>query len=98
LLTLNNERISVPEVLFHPSDIGLNQAGISESVVQSVESLESPIEKSVMYDTILLVGGNSLFKNCLSFLFLKIDKQRMEDEIRSLVPDKYNVTVHSVQE
>jgi actin-related protein 6 len=66
---LNNERISVPEVLFHPSDIGLNQAGISESVVQSVESLESPIEKSVMYDTILLVGGNSLFKNCLSFLF-----------------------------
>jgi actin-related protein 6 len=95
---LNNERISVPEVLFHPSDIGLNQAGISESVVQSVESLESPIEKSVMYDTILLVGGNSLFKNCLSFLFLKIDKQRMEDEIRSLVPDKYNVTVHSVQE
>jgi actin-related protein 6 len=65
---LNNERISVPEVLFHPSDIGLNQAGISESVVQSVESLDSPIEKSVMYDTILLVGGNSLFKNCLIFI------------------------------
>jgi hypothetical protein len=27
VLQLNNERFMVPEALFHPSDIGLNQAG-----------------------------------------------------------------------
>ena len=27
VLTVNNERFMVPEALFHPSDIGMNQAG-----------------------------------------------------------------------
>jgi actin-related protein 6 len=26
----------VPEILMHPSDIGMNQAGIPEAIVQSV--------------------------------------------------------------
>ena len=69
LLTLNNEKISIPEILFHPSDIGIPQAGIAESVVQSVNSIESPVEQAVLYDTILLVGGNTLFKNCNFLIF-----------------------------
>jgi hypothetical protein len=28
----------VPELLFHPSDIGINQMGVSETIVDSVES------------------------------------------------------------
>ena len=31
---LNNERFMVPELLFHPADIGLQQSGIVEAVVQ----------------------------------------------------------------
>ena len=27
VLTVNNERFMVPEALFHPTDIGMNQAG-----------------------------------------------------------------------
>jgi actin-related protein 6 len=36
ILIMNNERFMIPEVLMHPSDIGLDQAGIPEAITQSV--------------------------------------------------------------
>lgn len=36
---MNNERFCVPEVLFHPSDIGIHEMGIPEAIVHCVESL-----------------------------------------------------------
>jgi actin-related protein 6 len=40
LLTMETERFSVPEVLFHPQIIGLNQAGISEATWQSYQQFK----------------------------------------------------------
>lgn len=37
---MNNERFMVTEVLMHPSDIGLDQAGIPEAIVQSVNACD----------------------------------------------------------
>jgi len=34
------ERFSVPEVLFHPPDIGLDMAGIAEATWQSLSQLD----------------------------------------------------------
>lgn len=34
---LDVERFSVPEVLFHPSDIEIKQAGVPEAIVQAVQ-------------------------------------------------------------
>lgn len=84
-LTLKDERISIPEILFHPSDIGINQAGIVEATVQSVESLSFIFEKAMMYDSILLVGGNTKFKNF---------KQRFQNDLQKLIPVWYNIHVH----
>lgn len=36
---MESERFSIPEVLFRPTDIGMNQAGIVETVGQVVNSL-----------------------------------------------------------
>ncbi len=36
LLKMNNERFMVPELLFNPSDIGINEMGIAEALVHSV--------------------------------------------------------------
>ena len=36
MVRLNNERFSIPEILFHPSDIGISQMGISEAIVHSI--------------------------------------------------------------
>lgn len=38
ILTMNNERFMVPEILMHPSDIGIDQAGIPEAIKESVEA------------------------------------------------------------
>jgi len=103
IMTMNNERITVPELLFHPSDIGLNQAGIAETVVQAVEGdqlqqqqvpsnghqqnsglVTDDEEKQLMYDSVVLVGGNTQFKNF---------KQRFTTELRSLMPEEYDLTV-----
>ncbi len=35
---MNNECFTIPEILFHPSDIGIKEMGISEAIVDSVES------------------------------------------------------------
>lgn len=39
ILRLVNERFAVPEMLFHPSDIGIQEMGIPESIVHSIQSL-----------------------------------------------------------
>lgn len=40
ILMMNNERFMIPEILMHPSDIGLDQAGIPEAITQSVLSCD----------------------------------------------------------
>lgn len=56
---MNNERL-VPEILFYPSDIGLDQAGIAETIVQSIEACPVDLHP-LLYNNIILVGGNVLF-------------------------------------
>ena len=38
IVPLANERFMVPETLFHPSDIGVNQMGIAEALVHAVRT------------------------------------------------------------
>ena len=40
VLPMNNERFMIPEILMHPSDIGMDQAGIPEAIVQSVSACD----------------------------------------------------------
>ncbi len=45
----------VPEALFHPSDVGLNQAGVAQTIVQAVEATH-PHLHALLYANILLTG------------------------------------------
>ena len=36
---MNNERFAIPELLFHPSDVGIHEMGVAEALVYTVESL-----------------------------------------------------------
>jgi hypothetical protein len=56
---MNNERL-IPEILFHPSDIGIDQAGIAEAIVQSVNETCSDLHE-LFYGNIILMGGSTLF-------------------------------------
>lgn len=50
ILRLTNERFAVPEMLFHPSDIGIQEMGIPEAIVDSIQSLpegQTPVDRVV---------------------------------------------------
>eukprot|EP00644_Phytophthora_capsici_P014339 jgi/Phyca11/559520/estExt2_Genewise1.C_PHYCAscaffold_30712 len=83
-LEMGVEMVSVPEVLFNPSDIGINQAGIAEAIVQAVEVCPEELS-GAFYANILLVGGNTKFKNF---------RQRLERDLRSVVPDDFDISLH----
>lgn len=47
ILPMNNERFTVPEILFNPSDIGMDQAGIPEAIVDAISACDEG--KSMSY-------------------------------------------------
>jgi len=83
VLTLSNERICVPELLFRPSDIGVEQAGLAECVVQAVDACTADLRES-LYANIVLTGGSTRFPNF---------SERLQRELRALVPADYEVGV-----
>lgn len=83
-IRLVNERFTVPEILFHPSDIGIQQMGIPEAIVNSVEAMPTKMRPH-LYNNILLTGGNACFPGFKSRLF---------NEVRRLVPDVIDVNIH----
>ena len=83
VLTLRNERFTIPEILFNPSDIGMRQPGLPELVLESLRCLPHGLWPGLLAN-ILVVGGNSLLEG-----FTK----RLHEEITKLVPDSCIVRV-----
>lgn len=63
VLKLSNERISVPEILFQPSDIGIDQAGVAECVLQAGDAC-LPDLREPLYSNIIVTGGSALLYAC----------------------------------
>ncbi|XP_018566589.1 actin-related protein 6 [Anoplophora glabripennis] len=83
ILRLNNERFIVPEILFHPSDIGMKSMGIAEAVVKSIYSCPKD-QQEKLAKNVVLVGGNCKFPGF---------KERMYTELRSQLPDLWELNV-----
>jgi actin-related protein 6 len=43
-IDLTNERFLVPETLFQPADLGMNQAGLAECIVRAINSCHSYLQ------------------------------------------------------
>ncbi|XP_055048724.2 actin-related protein 6 [Misgurnus anguillicaudatus] len=83
ILRLNNERFAVPEMLFHPSDIGIQEMGIPEALVNSINNMPEEMQPH-LYKNIVLTGGNTLFPGF---------RDRVYKEVRALAPVEYQVRV-----
>lgn len=46
-IRMNNERFQVPELLFNPSDINIDQFGISATIIYAIEEFDSKYTKKV---------------------------------------------------
>ncbi|XP_059637914.1 actin-related protein 6 [Cornus florida] len=86
--SLTNERFIVPEMIFRPADLGMNQAGLAECIVRAVSSCH-PHLHPVLYESIILTGGSTLFPRFA---------ERLERELRPLVPDNYQVKITSQED
>ncbi|KAF9299646.1 Actin- protein 6 [Mortierella antarctica] len=83
VLTMNNERFTVPEILFNPSDIGMDQAGISEAIVDAISFCDEEIQ-GMLYANVVLVGGNARLPGY---------KKRIAHDLRQLAPSEYEIRV-----
>lgn len=59
VVNLTNERFLVPEVLFRPNDIGLQQGGIAEMIHQVINQRIPAQFQNLSYKNILVAGGNA---------------------------------------
>ncbi|KXZ55494.1 ARP6 protein [Gonium pectorale] len=88
VLVLNNERFMVPELLFHPDDVGLHQAGVAEATVQAVTATHAALAP-LLYSNVVLTGG---IASCPGF------RDRFTTELRALVPDDHDLNVFQPQD
>eukprot|EP00238_Polyblepharides_amylifera_P003974 CAMPEP_0196592406 /NCGR_PEP_ID=MMETSP1081-20130531/72667_1 /TAXON_ID=36882 /ORGANISM="Pyramimonas amylifera, Strain CCMP720" /LENGTH=429 /DNA_ID=CAMNT_0041916097 /DNA_START=127 /DNA_END=1416 /DNA_ORIENTATION=- len=83
LLTLTNERFTVPEALFHPSDIGVMQAGLAETIIQAIAICPEEMHE-IMYSNVICTGGCSTIPGFVD---------RLYQDLRPLAPCEYELQV-----
>ena len=83
LLRMNNERFSVPEILFYPNDIGINQMGISEALLSVIQGFPETMQPHFCKN-IILMGGNAKMPGF---------RERLEKDIRQNTSIFYDVNV-----
>ncbi|KPI96526.1 Actin-related protein 6 [Papilio xuthus] len=82
-LRLNNERFSIPELLFRPSDVGIPQMGIPEAIMEAIGACPEENKESLL-ENIVLYGGCTLFPGF---------RDRVYNEVRAFALDHYDVNV-----
>jgi len=83
LLKMNNERFTVPELLFNPSDVGIQQMGIPEAIHHSIQTTEV-LQQPHFYQNIILIGGNAAIPGY---------HKRVTSDVRKLCPDVFDLDI-----
>ncbi|THG23067.1 hypothetical protein TEA_018159 [Camellia sinensis var. sinensis] len=81
VITIGAERFRCPEVLFQPSLIGMEAAGIHETTYNSIMKCDVDIRKD-LYGNIVLSGGSTMFPGIAD---------RMSKEITALAPSSMKI-------
>ncbi|KAG6856228.1 hypothetical protein H0H87_006322 [Tephrocybe sp. NHM501043] len=88
ILVMNNERFSVPELLFRPDDIGLDQSGLAATIAQSISLITSDLQ-GMFWANIGLVGGCTKFPGF---------RARLTFELQSFAPIDCEVAIYECDE
>lgn len=83
VITIGAERFRCPEVLYQPSLIGMEAAGIHETTYNSIMKCDVDIRKD-LYGNIVLSGGSTMFPGIAD---------RMSKEITALAPSSMKIKV-----
>nr|GEY97932.1 putative actin family [Tanacetum cinerariifolium] len=88
VITIDAERFRCPEVLFQPSMIGMEAAGIHETTYNSIMKCDVDIRKD-LYGNIILSGGTTMFPSIAD---------RISKEITALAPSIMKIKVVALPE
>ncbi|KAI9503155.1 actin-like protein ARP6 [Coemansia spiralis] len=83
VLPLNNERFAVPEALFHPEDVGVDQGGIHRAIVQAVNACPEEA-RGVLLASIVLIGGSAKLPGL---------RERLQAEVQAMSSSRVCVSV-----
>ncbi|KAI6044922.1 actin-related protein Arp6 [Pisolithus marmoratus] len=84
VLVMENERFTIPELLFRPDDIGLEQSGLPSMIAASISLLPEDLQ-GMFWANIGLIGGNTKFPGFY---------ERLMSELRSLSPVEYDIQIY----
>ena len=83
MISLNNLRFVVPELIFNPNIIGIEEGGLHEGIIQSINECHSDY-KNLLYENIITTGGNTKFLNFNERLFNELNCTIDHDFIRNV--------------
>ncbi|CAM9112574.1 unnamed protein product [Pylaiella littoralis] len=83
VIVIGNERFRCPEVLFQPSFIGMESAGIHDCTFKTIMKCDVDIRKD-LYGNIVLSGGTTMFPGI---------GERMTKELTALAPSTMKIKV-----
>jgi actin-related protein len=83
VITIGSERFRCPEVLFKPSLIGMEHAGIHQTTYDSIMKCDVDIRKD-LYGNTVLSGGTTMFEGVA---------ERMQKEITALAPASMKIKI-----
>lgn len=83
-LVLGNEPFTVPEALFDPTQLGLNQAGLHLAIAEAIKA--TPFEaQPLLWSNIRLGGGTAQLPGLAD---------RLQNELRHLAPEECEVKIY----
>ncbi|KAL0961517.1 hypothetical protein HGRIS_006458 [Hohenbuehelia grisea] len=88
ILVMNNERFSVPEIIFRPDNLGMNQCGLADTIAVSISLLPEDL-RGMFWANIGLIGGNTKFPGF---------RRRLLAELRSRAPVDAEVVIYDCEE
>lgn len=83
ILRMNNERFTIPEILFRPADIGIKQMGIADAIIDCLKACEVEAWPHLL-SNIILTGGSSKFHGM---------QNRVLKEVQSIAPSEFEINV-----
>jgi len=83
LITIDNERFRCPEALFQPAFIGLESAGVHETIFNSILKCDIDIRRD-LYSNTVLSGGSTMFPGFAD---------RIEKEVAALAPPTMKIKI-----
>ncbi|KAM7347440.1 uncharacterized protein ACRADG_007001 [Cochliomyia hominivorax] len=84
-INLNNELFHCPEALFEPNMLDIKTGGIHENIFRAVQLTDSSI-RHLLYDHIVLSGGNTLFSGL---------QHRLSKELRFISEPDATIRIHA---